>query len=232
VDQIFKSPRVSYCLLDGIRKTFIGADDHVTNGYRKFEDVSYPCFTTKGGHRVELREGIWQGNGYTQNLKLINVPVLKTHGGSEITASHKHFYGIVSMADGNSPWRHYDGLGTTGGKMVVSVRTPILNIMDSIWVSHLSIKGYPADKTFRANQIMASQDPVALDYYAAKYILYPIDKNPRHHPQFWVIDRWLRDARHIINERGGLYEPSAGILVHRVTKTESEMLVYKRKPVV
>ena len=231
-DQIFKDPRVSYYLLDGIRNTFISADDHVTDGYRIFEDVSYPCFTTKGGRRVELREGIWQGNGYAQNLKLINVPVLKTHGGSEITASLKHFYGIVSMADGNSGLRHYDGLGATGGKMVVSVRTPILNIMDAIWVSHLSLKGYPADTTFRANQIMASQDPVALDYYAAKQILYPIDKNPNHHPEYAVIDRWLTDARHIINERGGLYNPSAGILVHKVTKTESEMLVYKRKPVV
>jgi uncharacterized protein (DUF362 family) len=231
-DQIFKDPRVSYYLLDGIRNTFISADDHVTDGYRIFEDVSYPCFTTKGGRRVELREGIWQGNGYAQNLKLINVPVLKTHGGSEITASLKHFYGIVSMADGNSGLRHYDGLGATGGKMVVSVRTPILNIMDAIWVSHLSLKGYPADTTFRANQIMASQDPVALDYYAAKKILYPIDRNPNHHPAYAVIDRWLTDARDIINERGGLYKPSAGILVHKVTKTESEMLVYKRKPVV
>ena len=232
VDQIFKDPRVSYYLLDGIRETFIGADDHVTNGYRKFEDVSYPCFTTKGGHRVELREGIWQGSGYTQKLKLINVPVLKTHDGSEITASLKHFYGIVSMADGNSSLRHYDGLGTSCGKMVVSVRTPILNIMDAIWVSHLSLKGYPADTTFRANQIMASQDPVALDYYAAKKILYPIDNNPHHHPSYAVIDGWLTDARRIINQRGGLYKPGAGILIHKVTKTESEMVVYKRKPVV
>jgi hypothetical protein len=79
---------------------------------------------------------------------------------------------------------------------------------------------------------MASQDPVALDYYAAKYVLYPIDNNPRHHPQFSGIDRWLTDARDIINERGGLYKPGAGILVHKVTKTESEMVVYKRKPVV
>ena len=232
VDQIFKDPRISYYLLDGIRNTFIPSGDHVTDGYRTFQNVSYPCFTTMGGRRVELREGIWQGSGYTQNLKLINVPVLKTHGGSEITASLKHFYGIVSMADGYSGLRHYDRLGTTCGKMVVSVRTPILNIMDAIWVSHLSLRGYPADTTFRANQIMASQDPVALDYYAAKKILYPIDTNPNHHPAYAVIDRWLTDARDIINERGGLYKPGVGILVNKVTKTESEMLVYKRKPVV
>ena len=104
VNTIFNDPRVSSFLLDPIRTTFIGATDHSTNGYRTYENVSYPCFTTAGGHRVELREGIWHGNGYSQNLKLINVPVLKHHdtGGSEITASLKHFYGVVSMADGQS----------------------------------------------------------------------------------------------------------------------------------
>ena len=50
---------------------------------------------------------------YQQNLKLINVPVLKHHdrGGSEITAALKHFYGLVTMSDGQSPSRHYSGPG-------------------------------------------------------------------------------------------------------------------------
>ncbi|OGW56066.1 MAG: hypothetical protein A2Y81_00920 [Nitrospirae bacterium RBG_13_43_8] len=133
VNTIFDDSRVSSYLLDPIRNKFIGADEHVADGYRKYENVSYPCFTTAGGHRVELREGIWQGSGYSQNLKLINVPVLKHHdsGGSEITASLKHLYGVVSMSDGQSGFRHYGGLGETCGKMVVSVRTPILNIIIS-----------------------------------------------------------------------------------------------------
>jgi hypothetical protein len=113
--------------------------------------------------------------------------------------------------------------------MVAAVRAPILNILDAIWVSHRSLTGYPADTTFRANQILAGQDPVALDYWAAKYILYPQDSNPRHHPDFQGIDRWLTDARDAINTRGGLYRPQQGILVDRVTKTESEMSTLKRK---
>jgi uncharacterized protein (DUF362 family) len=230
VDEIFKDPRVSYYLFDGIRTTFIASDDHVTDGYRIFEDVSYPCFTTKGGRRVEWREGIWQGNEYTQDLKLINVPVLKHHNRVEITAALKHFFGVVSMADGNSPYRHNGGLGKTGGKMVVSVRTPVLNIMDAIWVSPFSAAGYPPETTVRVNQIMASQDPVALDYYAAKKILYPIDRNLNHRPDNPVIDSWLTDARDIINERGGLYNLDSGILVSQVTKTESEILRLRRRP--
>jgi hypothetical protein len=230
-DTVFKGRRVSSYLLDPISSTFIEANDHGTDGYRIFENVSYPCFTTLLGNRVELREGIWQDNAYGQNLKLINVPVLKHHdqGGSEITASLKHFYGVLSMADGQSGFRHYRGLGETCGKMVVSIRTPILNIADAIWVSYSSLTGYPANTTIRANQILASQDPVALDYWAAKYTMFPIDNNPRHHPDFSGVNQWLTDAANIINARGGLYNPNSGILVDRVTKNEMEMMVLKKK---
>jgi uncharacterized protein (DUF362 family) len=227
VNTVFNDPRVSAYLLDPIRNTFIGATDHVTNGYRTYENVSYPCFTTAGGNRVELLEGIWQGNAYIQNLKVINVPVLKYHdtGGSEITASLKHFYGVVSMSDGYSTFRHYNGLGETCGKMVVSVRTPVLNIIDAIWVSFSSLSGYPANTTYPTNQILACQDPVALDYWASKYILYPVSNNSRHLPSpGGNIDGWLTNARDIINGGGGLYDPDSGILIETVTKNEQEML--------
>jgi len=225
--QLFDDPRVSTFLLDGISGRFIADDDHVTNGYRRFENVSYPCFTSAAGNRVELKDGIWNGSGHDQNLKLINVPVLKHHdvNGSEITAALKHFYGLVSMADGQVPFRHYDGLGESCGKMVVSVRTPVLNIIDAIWVSYKSITGYPLDATCRVNQLLASQDPVALDYWAAKYILYPINLNFRHHPDFPNIDRWLTAARDTINDRQGILNRGAGIQVGQVTKDENLMRV-------
>ncbi len=227
---VFKDSRVSAYLLDPIRGIFIDPTDHDTDGYRLYENVSYPCFTTAGGRRVELWEGIWQGNEYRQNLKLINLPVLKHHdvGGSEITGALKHMYGVLSMTDGQSAFRHYSGLGETCGKMMVSVRTPVLNIVDAIWVSHLSLTGYPEEMTFRANQLLASQDPVALDYWAAKYILYPIDRNPRHHPAFSGIERWLTASQSLINSRGGLYHPDSGILINLVTQNEQEMMVFKR----
>ncbi|MFB0564460.1 MAG: DUF362 domain-containing protein [Candidatus Aminicenantaceae bacterium] len=231
VNTLFNDPRLSSFLLDPVRSTFIGNSDHVTDGYRLYENVSYPCFTTEGGRRVELKEGVWNGSGYSQNLKLINVPVLKHHdtGGSEITAALKHMYGVVSMEDGQSGYRHYFGLGETCGKMMASVETPVLNIMDAIWVSHDSLGGYPPSTTYRANQILASQDPVALDYWAAKYVLYPVDNNTRHHPSYTGIDVWLRDARDAINNRGGLRNLDKGIVVNHVTKNEEEMQVYTRE---
>ncbi|HUU37416.1 MAG TPA: DUF362 domain-containing protein [Candidatus Desulfaltia sp.] len=228
VNTVFDDPRVSAYLLDPIRGTFIGDDDHTRNGYRKYGNVSYPCFTTAGGRRVELKEGVWQAGAHHGNLKLINVPVLKHHdsGGSEITASLKHVYGLVSMSDGQSGFRHYSGLGETCGKMMASVTTPVLNIVDAIWVSHSTLGGYPAGTTFRANQLLASQDPVAADYWAAKYILYPVDGNFRHHPDFSGISRWLTQAGETINDRGGLLDPEKGIRVGPVTRKEQEMAVH------
>ncbi len=226
VNQVFRDARVSAYLFDPIRGRFISDSDHTTDGYRKFENVSYPCFTTAGGRRVELREGVWNGSQYESRLKLINVPVLKHHdtGGSEITGAVKLFYGLLSMSDGNGT-RHYSGLGDSCGRMIVSVRTPVISITDAIWVSHKAIGGYPESQTRRLNQLLASQDPIALDYYAAKYVLYPIDNNPRHAPDFAGIDAWMTQARDLINARGGVASAENGIRVRYVTKSEAEMEV-------
>jgi len=226
VDEIFRHPRVSAYLLDPIRRTFIGAADHTTQGYRKLENISYPCFTTALGARVELKEGLWTGAGYRQNLKLINVPVLKTHGGSEITAALKHFYGVLSMDDGQSNFRHYTGHGETVGKMVALVRPPVLNILDCIWVSYGTLGGYPESTTFKANRLVAGQDPLALDYWASKHILYPINKKSGHHPDNTVIRNWMTTAQNVINARG-LYDSSRGIFIDKVTKNEAEMLIFE-----
>jgi uncharacterized protein (DUF362 family) len=228
VRTIFNDPRVSAYLLDDIRSRFIGAGEHSQDGYRTFENVSYPCFTTAAGRRVELREGVWTANGHQGNLKLINVPVPKHHdtGGSEITACLKLFYGIVSMSDGQSGFRHYAGLGETCGKTMAAVCAPVLNIVDATWVSHGSITGYPPETTRRLNKLAASLDPVALDFWTAKYLLYSVDRNPRHHPEHPGIDRWLTQAAETINARGGLRDHTGRVLCSRVTKREDEMQLH------
>ena len=227
VEEVFKDPRVSAMLLDPLRSKFIGVEDHTTAGYRRLQNVSYPCFTTAGGLRVELYEGVWTGSGHGRNLKLVNVPVLKHHdtGGSEITGAVKHFYGLLSMSDGGSDARHYTGLGEACGRMIAAVRPPVLNVMDAIWVSHKALGGTPVGSTFRANQLLASQDPVALDYWSARNVLFPIDSNPRHSPDHAGIDRWLTDCMTIVNSLGGIARPDEGIHVDRLTKFESDFRV-------
>jgi len=219
VDKIFADPRVSKYLLDPVRETFITGEDHSTDGYRRLRNVSYPCFTTAKGNRTELREGIWNGTGYDENLKLINVPVLKHHDGCGITGALKNFCGVLSMADGKTYERHYEKLGQHCGEMIAKVRAPVINILDCIWVTQVRWAGYPPEHTTKLDQLLASVDPVALDYWSAKHLLYPIDNNEEHHPdRFDGLREHLIQARDVINSEGGING-------HKVTLEESEINV-------
>jgi uncharacterized protein (DUF362 family) len=199
VRTVFKDYPVSSYLLDPIRSNFISSPDHSTDGYRMISE--------RGGHRIELLDGIWNGVGYDTNLKLINVPVLKTHGGTGITGVLKHSYGILSMADGYSPIRHYSQSGTQCGKMWSLVRIPDLNILDCIWVSHESLAGYPPETTRRRNILLAGIDPVALDYYGSKHVLLPLggSRAYEHDPDsFSGLINHLVGALDFINANGGI----------------------------
>lgn len=212
VGEVYADAPVSSYLLDPVSDVFIGDDDHTKDGYRKIMDaqISYPCFTTAGKNRVELREGIWNGREYTNNLKLINVPVLKTHPGSGISGALKHSYGILSMKD-DEAWRnirHYDACGSQFGKMFSLVRMPDINIVDAIWVTYQQHhRGYPPGTTYRANMLLAGVDPVALDYYGSKHILLPLggDRAAEHDPErFPGLVNYLTGAQEIINAHGGV----------------------------
>jgi hypothetical protein len=71
---------------------------------------------------------------------------------------------------------------------------------------------------------------VALDYWTAKNILYPIDNNTRHRPDYPGIDAWLTSALTTINGRGGFSGLGRGILIKATTKTESQMKLYETTP--
>ena len=206
VDSVFGDPRVSAYLLDPIREVFIPEDDHTTDGYRRLGEISYPCFTTAGGNRVELREGVWDGSEYRDNLKLVNLPVLKHHGGCGITGALKIYCGVLSMADGNRDLRHYDALGRHCGEMITRVRAPVLTVLDCIWVSLSALCGYPPETTRRLDTLVGGTDPVALDYWASKHLFYPIDGNEEHHPdRFPGLRDSLIQARDTINAGGGIF---------------------------
>ena len=212
VHTVFKDDPVSCYLLDPIRSNFMSDDDHLSEGYRRISNVSYPCFTSERGHRIELREGIWNGTGHDTNLKLINLPVFKHHAGTGITGALKHSYGILSMADGfskigNENIRHYRQSGDQCGKMWSLVRIPDLNIVDCIWVSPNSLRGYPRSTTYRANTLLAGFDPVALDYHASKHILYPVGGifADEHDPDAYPgLKSHLTGALTVINSSGGI----------------------------
>ncbi|OFW56280.1 MAG: hypothetical protein A2Y75_03485, partial [Candidatus Solincola sediminis] len=148
------------------------------------DNVSYPKFTTGRGTNISLRKGIWTGSGYDkERLKLINVPVLKSHNAMGATACVKNYMGVQSTHLSNNV--HLDLMaGGFMGRMMNETIYPSLNILDAIWISpsHPDGPAGPYSKAVRTNILLAGIDPVALDWYAAKHVLYPVSGYGRHDP--------------------------------------------------
>jgi Family of unknown function (DUF5719)/Domain of unknown function (DUF362) len=147
-------------------------------------EEGYPKFTTVYGTRISLRHGYWNGSSYDNSrVKFLNVPVLKDHGGAGVTCSVKHFMGVQDLWKGTQDPPH-DPMRTQGifGKLMLIARFPDLNIADAIWVTPAGGPNAPYDKAVRVNKLLASTDPIALDCYAAKHVLFPISGDPRHNP--------------------------------------------------
>jgi hypothetical protein len=147
-------------------------------------EEGYPKFTTVYGTRISLRYGWWDGSKYNNSrVKLLNVPVLKDHGGAGVTCSVKHFMGVQDLWKMTQDPPH-DPMRTEGifGKVMLVARYPDLNIADAIWVTPAGGPNGPYDKAVRLDRLLASQDPIALDYYCGKYVLMPVSGNARHDP--------------------------------------------------
>jgi len=142
--------------------------------------VTYPKFKTKYGTNVSFKLGIWDSANKTYDsnkLKVINVPVLKSHGGYGVTASVKHYMGVASdKLSKEMGGRAHNSVGSGGmGTEMAQTRFPALNIIDAIWVNANPGHG-PSTSYSEATKIgviVASTDPIALDYWAAKKILMP-----------------------------------------------------------
>ena len=135
--------------------------------------VSYPKFETAYGTKVSFARGIWDEGEYdSERLKIINVPVLKTHFIYGATGAVKHYMGVVS----NRLTKHnaHRKVGTGGmGTQMAQTRVPDLNVLDAIWVNAKPKNGPStsyADADL-AGIIAAGRDPVALDAWGAAEIL-------------------------------------------------------------
>ncbi|MFX1330487.1 MAG: DUF362 domain-containing protein [Promethearchaeota archaeon] len=147
--------------------------------------TSYPKFRTIHGTYISFRNGVWDSEtGYDSNrLKVINMPVLKSHFRYGVTGCVKNYMGlpkghIVGSVDPGIPHEHFSiaqgGLAT----LMVQTRAPVLNILDMVWVNahpmESSTQRGPWSEYSSASFtdiIGASQDPVALDYWASKNVL-------------------------------------------------------------
>jgi hypothetical protein len=190
VDHYSDRFKVSTFLWDDITEIEVEEylDGDYNDGYILYENsdpytgiiVSYPKFRTKYGNYISFKYGIWDQNTkkYDSNkLKVINVPVLKTHRLYGVTASIKHYMGVVSdkLTDHNA----HNSVGNGGmGYQMAETRVPTLNIIDAIWIN-ATPQGGPNtsyNKAIKTKIIAASIDPIALDYWSAKNILIPASK--------------------------------------------------------
>ena len=165
--------------------------------------MSYPIFTSSySGLKIDLKNGAWKNGDFIDiPVKLINFAVLNHHDQTGVTASIKNYLGIVDMTCGRrglQPRGYYNfhsigfsnwprifrfairqlGWKDTGeyiggavGKFMKTVRQADLNIIAGEWVGWGD--RIDAEKRSHAKIVLASTDPVALDYYAGKYILLP-----------------------------------------------------------
>ncbi|MFW9779489.1 MAG: DUF362 domain-containing protein [Candidatus Heimdallarchaeota archaeon] len=142
--------------------------------------VSYPKFKTSFGTNISLKHGIWNGNAYETRLKVINLPVLKSHFVYGVTGVLKNYMGVQSEGEANAGGlaNGHKSVATGGmGTLMVECGLPVLSIIDAIWInanpSPSSFQGpsTPYELSTRVNVIIAGRDPVALDYWAAKYVL-------------------------------------------------------------
>jgi hypothetical protein len=180
---------ISAYLLDDIRSIVVQefsegdySSGYIVNDTPDFETgiiITYPKIQTIHGTNVSLKEGIWNGSQYEDRLRIINLPVLKSHSGYGVTAAMKNYMGVVSTALSNS----HNKVATGGmGTIMAEIGVPTLTIIDSLWINanpYPSLSTGPGtsyNEAIRVNILAASTDPVALSFWSAKNILIPAAK--------------------------------------------------------
>jgi hypothetical protein len=148
--------------------------------------VSYPKFQTAFGTYISFKNGVWDSLSETYDssrLKIINMPLFKSHYDYGATCCVKNYMGVGSQT---LTGMHYT-VGDGGmGTLMVETRFPTLNILDGIWIN---ANPYQAggekltagpcgpfttyDVASYTNVIGASTDPVALEYWFAKHVAIP-----------------------------------------------------------
>ena len=162
--------------------------------------MSYPIFKTDRGTVVDFKNGIWENCAYTeQSVKFINFAALNHHSGyCGATSAIKNYLGISDISGGQSgrltgeyfnfhsfpfnKWAPGPEPGMLGAEIAVfmkTIRKADLNITTAEWIGLSSRTELPVAHT---RAVLASTDPVALDYHATKYLLYPNSGNSVHNP--------------------------------------------------
>jgi len=144
--------------------------------------MTYPIFTSSySGVTIDLKNGAWKNGTYiNQKVKLINMAGLNHHFYG-VTSSVKNLMGVVELPGNDTgmlSYKYYNfhsigvrGMGGAIGTFIREIRKPDLNIVTAEWVGWGS-RTEP-EQAARVHTILGGTDPVALDYWGAKYVLLP-----------------------------------------------------------
>ena len=194
-----------YVYCDGTRGVpLIKCDNGLKGKNYRATIITYPIFVTDKGTIIDFRHGIWEKGSYTgQPLRFVNFAALNHHSTyCGATSAVKNYLGISDLSGGPDPhnggrltgnycnfhsfpydkWAPGPKVGMLGVEIAVfmnTIRKADLNITTAEWVG-LSSRIEPPVVHTRA--VLACEDPVALDYHATKYLLYPNSMAPIHNP--------------------------------------------------
>jgi hypothetical protein len=182
----------------------ISFDNGLTGDNYRAVIMTYPVFKTDMGTVIDFKKGIWEKGKYTeQPLRFINFAALNHHSTyCGATSAVKNYLGVSDLSGGPDP---HDGGRLTGkyynfhsfpfnkwapgpepgmigaqiGVFMNTIRKADLNIITAEWVGLASRTEPPVART---RAVLACKDPVALDYHATKYVLYPNSRLAIHNP--------------------------------------------------
>lgn len=142
--------------------------------------MTYPIFTSAhSGITVDLMNGCWRSGQYIPtNCFFIMMSALNFHGTyAGVTGAVKNYYGVVELPGsfmGQYSDIHRLGFPAGGGavgKHIKEIRRADMHVTTAEWCGH---NGRQASNPVQTKTVLASTDPVALDYWASKHIVYPL----------------------------------------------------------
>ncbi len=184
----------------------ISCDNGLTGERFRSTIMTYPVFRTDRGTLIDFRNGVWSKGRYTgQPMRYINFVAVNHHSTyCGMTSSIKNYMGVTDLSGGPDPlgggrltpqyfnfhafpydkWAPGPRQGMLGkaiGTFLKTVRKADLNIATAEWVGLSSRTDPPVART---RAVLACEDPVAIDYHVAKYLLYPNSGIRFHDPDF------------------------------------------------
>lgn len=207
----------------------LSLDNGLQDNRKRSVIMTYPIFKTDQGTVVDFKNGIWERNGYSdRRIRFINFAAVNHHSTyCGATSAVKNYLGVSDLSGGPDP--HGNGrltsdyfnfhsfpfdkwapgpvpglIGTEIGMFMNTVRKADLNIATAEWIGLSDRTEAPVART---RAVIASVDPVALDYHTTKYLLYPNSRIAFHSPDnpTGPLGRYLRKCA---EAGGGVFDES------------------------